>query len=432
MTIKRDTLVDIADAIRSKTGKTEAIPVTNLASEIASITGGGSGGTEDTFNIAYGDTAPADTSKLWVKTSAPTTVEIADRVAHFGETLETAVFDYSRTIYDNVPVLAFNNKIYVMPGKYEHATGDRGVYSIDPETYEISSTIATLDFPYRGASCAVVGEKIYCFGGEDEDGDMFNTVRMYTPGTYKTVATFPLYLEDASLAAVGDRIYICGCMASGTSYSNPYVTGRMWVFNTTTNSITELPTNIGYAKTATAVIGTKIYLFGGQMDAGTTDTCWVYDTTADDLSSALSKLDVKLPTLGVYKAIVLGDTVYLVYQDRIYKFDLDTMSFVLLETATLPHERCAIAAVGDKIFLFGGYESAVNYYKDVSIITTKSTLSAGKLLVETCIHGKKADLVNANGTTLNLGIKNVYIGNSEGYAEKVPAYLYQDGAWVEV
>jgi hypothetical protein len=30
------------------------------------------------------------------------------------------------------------------------------------------------------------------------------------------------------------------------------------------------------------------------------------------------------------------------------------------------------------------------------------------------------------------GIKEVYLGNSEGYAEKVPAALYVDGAWVEI
>ena len=47
--IKKSTLVNIADKIRAKTGKTDSIPVSSLASEIDSIQTGSSGGTKPQF-----------------------------------------------------------------------------------------------------------------------------------------------------------------------------------------------------------------------------------------------------------------------------------------------------------------------------------------------------------------------------------------------
>ena len=54
--IQDTTLTAIADAIRSKTGKTDAIPVPDMPTEIASITaesGGSSGSSEDFCYVTF-------------------------------------------------------------------------------------------------------------------------------------------------------------------------------------------------------------------------------------------------------------------------------------------------------------------------------------------------------------------------------------------
>ena len=79
-----DFLTGVADAIRAKKGTTALINPQNFESEIASISGGGGG----ELNIAYGDTAPEDTSKLWVKTTEPDIVEISPDFG-YGEAVQT-------------------------------------------------------------------------------------------------------------------------------------------------------------------------------------------------------------------------------------------------------------------------------------------------------------------------------------------------------
>ena len=79
-----DFLTGVANAIRAKKGTTALINPQNFESEIVSISGGG--GSE--LNIAYGDTAPEDTSKLWVKTTEPDSVEISPDFG-YGEAVQT-------------------------------------------------------------------------------------------------------------------------------------------------------------------------------------------------------------------------------------------------------------------------------------------------------------------------------------------------------
>lgn len=51
--IQDTTLTEIADAIRAKTGKTDAIPTTDMASEIAGIQTGTGGGSVETCTVTY-------------------------------------------------------------------------------------------------------------------------------------------------------------------------------------------------------------------------------------------------------------------------------------------------------------------------------------------------------------------------------------------
>ncbi|MBQ2438848.1 MAG: hypothetical protein II267_03055, partial [Paludibacteraceae bacterium] len=67
--------------------------------------GGGDGGSAE-FNIAYGDTAPEDTTKLWVKANEPEAVSITSAVVTAGEELENSVGTLPSTAKRNMSAAA--------------------------------------------------------------------------------------------------------------------------------------------------------------------------------------------------------------------------------------------------------------------------------------------------------------------------------------
>jgi hypothetical protein len=393
------------------------------------------GGGAVAFNIAYGDTAPADTSKLWVKTSAPTTVEIADRVAHSGETIDIGVADFPDPIAHAASVVIDNN-IYTFSGRNSDGSSEGYFFKFDTETHK--TTQLSFHGSRMNAACASIGREVYLIGFEDTSGNMYGTIYRYDIDTreLKRLTELPQYGCYFAAAAVGNKIYIFGGLTASSSESTASraPSRKIYEYNTVTNVITELThgLDIPLYNIGAVAVGTKIYLFGGRASNGTKNTIRVYDTATENLSSALTTLDVSMPVTEEVTPVLLGENIYFCDETTVYKFDIKTETFSTLDGVDLPYNclNSIVAAVGDKLYIIGGVDGT--YRTGIHILSTNSQLTAGKLLIETCIHGKKADLVNANGTALNLGIKNVYIGNSDGYAEKVPAYLYQDGAWVEV
>ena len=180
----------------------------------------GSGGAE--LNIAYGDTPPDDTSKLWVKCSEPSKVHIG----------------------------------YELP-KEEMATIAEGESGGGENIRTLSAKLPT---PLQGMASSAVGNKIYLFGGYSSGYSKsihcFNTD---TESIETLSATLPVGCTP-SASAVGTKIYMFGGN-SASSYTN-----TIYRFNTDTESIETLsivvPTTIGSMGIAT--VGNKIYLFGGR------------------------------------------------------------------------------------------------------------------------------------------------------------------------
>ena len=108
-----DFLTGVADAIRAKKGSTALINPQNFESEIASISGGGG-----ELNIAYGNTAPEDTSKLWIKSEEPSNIsfpvlwkpeQIVEGIIDTGTTLSQGEF--------GIGTAAVGTKIYLFGGR---------------------------------------------------------------------------------------------------------------------------------------------------------------------------------------------------------------------------------------------------------------------------------------------------------------------------
>ena len=389
---------------------------------------GSSGGGSAEFNIAYGDTAPSDTSKLWVKASEPNKVSIATQF-NTTNSFQTNIAKLPNAAFA-MGTAAVGTKIYLFGGSGKSGSKLNTIQVLNTETNVISTLSATLPAgAYIGT--AAVGTKIYLFGGQDSSNNALNTIQVFNTET-NVISTLSATVSKVAMgigaAAVGTKIYLFGG-ANGTGRYN-----TIQVFNTETNTISTLSATLpaGAYSIGTAAVGTKIYLFGGQ-GSNSLNTIQVFDTETNTIST----LSVTLPKAanGMGTAAV-GTKIYLFGGsdgfNAIQVFDTETNTISTL-SATLPSNNTGgigTAAVGTKIYLFGGaymtIEDAIHSY------TLAIPVEVGKILIVSSITDNLFNLINTETTQVSIGVDRVYIGNAEGNAEAVDAYLHNGTEWVAV
>ena len=135
---------------------------------------------------------------------------------------------------------------------------------------------------------AVVGGKVYIFGGSNSSGQLF-TAEVYDP-TLKSWSLLPRMSSahsGSSCAAIGDNIYIIG----GSHGSNKYSVS-VEIYNVVTGTYRQgVPLESGRARFCSVSIGRKIYVFGG-MNSHITDKTVVFDEATQvwsDLAPMKSK-----------------------------------------------------------------------------------------------------------------------------------------------
>ena len=162
---------------------------------------------------------------------------------------------------------------------------------------------------------------------------------------------------------------------------------------------TSVPLSPTYSWRSLSAIGTKVYLFGGYnvvtgSYSESVSTISVFDTE----TGTMQDLSARLPTAAHYiTSAAVGSKIYLFggwhtprqnYTDSYYclntinVFDTETNTITKL-SVTLPMlaNRMAAEAVGKKIYLFGGMQSSLtNYYNTIIVFDTETstvqTLSA--------------------------------------------------------
>ena len=159
------------------------------------------------------------------------------------------------------------------------------------------------------------------------------------------------------------------------------------VFDTTNNTRTTLSTTLPKAANGItcAAVGTKIYLFGGY-GSSLFSTINVFDTTTNTITT----LSTTLPTAAT---------------------------------------GIASAAVGTKIYLFGG--NGDSYLKTINQFVVSVDLTSGNILVVTNTVDL-FNLISTDAVSLEVGIENIYKGNTDNQAELCDAYLHDGTNWVNV
>ncbi len=405
------------------------------------------------LNIAFGNTAPDDTSKLWIKTAEPKETVLGQNVDFVGNgginsgiaALPTRTTGHNiaaavgKKIYlfggvtyplDNttamdiiqvydietntaecleakIPLeggfchtaaMAYGTKIYLFGGVTYNSLDNvylNTVYRFDTEDHSFTQLSCTFSYNCAYMACASVGKKIYLFGGRDSDITSMNTVFEFD-AEYETLMkmdglTLSERCFDSVAVTVGTKIYLFGGRKKGSSKWTYY--NNIWIFDTEARTVapsaTVLPTNV--FSMAAAAYGTKIYLFGGRQQSPE-------DSTSTEVIKRILVFDTETQELTEFSEILPSNL------------------------AGAPFET-----VGNKTYLLGGYYGATTV-NTVHTFTDQIALPENHVYIE--LGGEKNFFHLL--PNLEVGVNNVYLGDLLGRGKKVAAALYKDGAWVEI
>ena len=380
------------------------------------------------LNIAYGDTAPEDTSKLWIKSEEPSNISFP--VVWKPEQVVEGITDTGTTLPQGeygIGTAAVGTKIYLFGGIGSNYLSTIQVFDTTNNTIQkLSTTLPTASY---AIGTAAVGTKIYLFGGLGSNH--LNTIQVFdtTNNTIQKLSTtLPLSLCYIGTAAVGTKIYLFGGIGSNGRIST------IQVFDTTNNTIQTLSTTLPTASYAigTAAVGTKIYLFGGY-GSNHLNTIQVFDTTNNTiqtLSTTLLQAAYEIGTAAVGTKIYLFGGYGSNHLNTIQVFDttnntIQTLSTTLLQAAY----EIGTAAVGTKIYLFGGYGTN-GKINTINQFTVNVPLSSNDIIVTQEYYSRTFKVMKAP-TEVEVACKYVYKGD-QNLAKFIDAYLYDGANWVNV
>ncbi|MGI6260126.1 MAG: Kelch repeat-containing protein [Anaerolineaceae bacterium] len=208
------------------------------------------------------------------------------------------------------------------------------------------------------------GMYVYVIGGTSDGGGFTPTATNFryntSDNTWKTMTAMPAALDSIDGAVIGSKIYIPG----GESDSNTYV------YNIASDSWTNIPANGGYAGRSqyqVVTIGTDLYVLGGLVGSSSTSEVWKLDTITQTWSAGvpMQKSRTSFAAAAINGAIyVAGGVAYPGFTPDMTaeKFDGTAWSYI----AGLPdgggaYTRWSYMADGntaDRMWLAGGRRDA--------------------------------------------------------------------------
>lgn len=450
------------------------------------------------LNIAYGLTPPSDTSKLWVKiANKPDNVE-AKAIIQFGDEALTGAdmmlpTSPNSSSYQFYPVnLVYCNGYYYCTGTYS-PTGSTSSDHTLQKLYRLSNgtwtEVAAFEYEKEHYLCAtaVVGNKIYFIGGHTWDGTTANSYKMSSSNksnrgvaVYDTEANtlieYPKLLPNIATqvictAVVGSRIYLFGGnYALDSTTGQP--TGGQSTVRFIDTSLPELVVSdagellIGSPSTteanrggySAAVVGTDVFLL-----AGSAMTSYYNDTTKIDSSHVMSVYHTateKCERLNITHTLVrnsvvpmfcccgwsFGKYVYFLggrerdesctttikmslkfkqpfsslAQEKVWRYDIEQKVLVQLDTQVTATQFNTVPFASNVLVAGASATGGNVVYK----FAGKSELAENHLLIQEDLFGNEWSAIKSKDVNFIIGVQAVYLGNTNGYADEVDAYLY--------
>lgn len=389
------------------------------------------------LNIAYGDTPPEDTIKLWVKTSEPSGVLISPEVEQTGvegESLYQLPVTLPTPLY-YAGCAAVGTKIYIIGGLSASGNADGSksviIYDTDTETFEVLEGVS--DTGICNISCAVVGTRIYFFGGGNKISSKSSLIRYFDTENNELVTCttqMPNTLYGYGCASLDSSIYVFGG-TTGSSWPK-----TVYRFDTETETLSTI-CDAYYSQSGACVRkDNNFYLFG--------DNCApnnlaifnsITETTTTILNAFGNYIDMcAYGCLGDYIYAISGRRDCRIRRINVEDFTVETLPF---ETPVY-FANTACATIGDKIYIFGGNalgESGSKITDSVYVFnknTIVPSIKADSLYVKPNTDGNLWSMMKSSGINVQIGVDSVYKGNADGIGEPVEAALYKDGTWTPI
>lgn len=280
------------------------------------------------------------------------------------------VSETSKNVFEHLVGGDNNISIIVKVRLHEYSDTNNVVVQYSLPSYSIIPLTTTILTPRSHVASAVVGNKIYTFGGQTGtgyDASSSNFINIFNAETEQLEgpnSNTPELIFDACAASVGTNIYVFG----GFLHRGLKTTANVFKYNTVDNTITNACCTIpdgGVGGATCAAVGTDIYIFCGHcspdgISIKSLNSIFKFDT----LSEEITKLDATV----LYKSgrgvrcVAVGTDIYIFGGDMMANTSMDIVKFdtvnqTIEEVAVdLPSRMStpSVAAIGNNIYIFSG------------------------------------------------------------------------------
>lgn len=391
-------------------------------------------------NIACGYETPEDTSKLWLKVDAARNFEKISSKSKIPSEFQPSYTTLSTSFPSNIGGIGgalVGSKLYMFGGGSDY-TGGKAIYTYDFETQTLTTLSTTLEYVTYDLRCHAAGTKIYLFCGAQDRSYSNRKICYDTETDTLTNIEGPALYMGTATALVGSKIYFFGGRA-GTS--STVTTDTIRYFDTETETFTtcaaKLPLKI--ACMGAGAVGTKVYLFGGEASGEQyRDEILCYDTETD----AIENLSAKIADGGglFYRTVTVGEKIYLFggvigdgsyANSRVQVFDAVTQTCnpVAVSIASSLFSLCVLWE--GRIYVFGG--CAQMYYYGIKSATKNirrvnlaepMPMDDNEVIVIAGNTGLYATILRDEDTEIVVGLSGAYISDGNGIGQFMYAYVF--------
>lgn len=389
---------------------------------------------KETLNIHYGNTAPVDTSKLWIKGNKAQKVVINSEFTLGGTTkTNTAQLPIAAI---SMGCVAIGSKIYTFGGsRYNLPIDDICVFDTETQTAKVLE--AKLEQPCVAMGCACVDKKVYLFGGCVKEGKFIDDIYCFNADT-ETIEKLDVKLNancsSVSAVTVDTDIYLLGGLDGKYKKLK-----SVYRFDTTTQLLYEMSYVLPYGvyDAGCVAVDKRIYLIGGY-STGSSDRICSVDTATGEAREEKTKLPYALTRTGCAESdgliYILGGNIGTDSSDKIYLYNPD--SGIITDYGSLPKtiEAFGGVKVNDIYYIIAG--SSVRfltaaYAQDIHSFVLKDRLPGNVIAIQTG-SSNRVKIYTSDTAEIYANVEYVYRGDKSGIARKENAFVCINGAWKKV
>ncbi|WP_027399297.1 Kelch repeat-containing protein [Anaerovorax odorimutans] len=345
----------------------------------------------------------------------------------------------------NFSVATVGDKIYTIGGRYSPELNE--IYNTTTGTWE---TGASVPIPKKFSTCAVVGEKIYMFGIDEnytipvmqiydtktntwtssEDVPQIKTVEGFSAVAVNNKVYFIMYNSESKLTNVQIFDTITGVWTTGSDIGNIGYNGIVSIENNIYSigggsaatskciykydieednwtKVSEMPNK--KTELSACANGNNIYVTGGRINGSSSNLVYIYDITNDTWTKEIPMSEIRI----MHGSVIVNGKLYVMGGNSISD-NLNTMESLKIGDSTDTDNKLSVLLnTGETVQLSVSYNLTDN---------TNFTWSSTNEAVAT---------VDANGkvTAVGEGQADIYAENADGtFKEYIPVKVVEGTA----